>query len=162
MLASLCNTHLIGALPVPLSLASTQPPTVSRGSGSRAHPAGGAAESGTAGHATQPDTSAIDIDDVPQSTAPPGLPGLQGTADVDVDVGLGGVGQGAATGSGLAIGNMDMGSGASAPPEPVLPAMSDLSRWAEERAALEFSRREGVRLGSRAVLDVLKGSGSGR
>jgi hypothetical protein len=58
--------------------------------------------------------------------------------------------------------NMNMGSGVPAAPEPALPGMTDLSRWSEERAALEFSRREGVRMGSRAVLDVLKGSGSGR
>jgi hypothetical protein len=39
------------------------------------------------------------------------------------------------------------------------PSMTELASWAEERAGLEFGRREAVRASSRAVLDVLKGSG---
>ncbi|GFZ42936.1 hypothetical protein JCM24511_00654 [Saitozyma sp. JCM 24511] len=168
MLASLCHTHLIGALPAPLSLASAPPPKISGGSGpgSRPHPAGAPVGTSTSGHGvhgtTQSNTPAIDTGVAQPTDLPGGLSGLHGSTE-NADLDLSGQGQeraaGSGPGSGLAIGNMDVGSGAPVPPEPVLPGMSDLSRWAEERAALEFSRREGVRLGSRAVLDVLKGSG---
>ncbi|WWD16866.1 hypothetical protein CI109_101298 [Kwoniella shandongensis] len=36
------------------------------------------------------------------------------------------------------------------------PTLSELTRWAEERASLEFTRREGLKAGSKAVLDVLR------
>ncbi|WVQ83451.1 hypothetical protein IAT38_005592 [Cryptococcus sp. DSM 104549] len=44
-------------------------------------------------------------------------------------------------------------------PQPTLP---DLTKWAEERASLEFSRREALRAGGKAVLDVLKAGAAGR
>jgi hypothetical protein len=36
---------------------------------------------------------------------------------------------------------------------------ASLVSWCETRAALEFSRREGVRAGGKVVLDILKGRG---
>ncbi|WVQ77419.1 hypothetical protein IAR50_007105 [Cryptococcus sp. DSM 104548] len=40
--------------------------------------------------------------------------------------------------------------------EPQAPTVQELTQWAEERAALEFSRKDALRAGGRAVLDVLK------
>lgn len=37
------------------------------------------------------------------------------------------------------------------------PSVAELTGWCESRAALEFSRREGVKGGARVVLDILKG-----
>lgn len=34
--------------------------------------------------------------------------------------------------------------------------MADLTAWAEDRAGLEFSRKEAVKAGSKAILDVLR------
>ncbi|WRT65348.1 uncharacterized protein IL334_002291 [Kwoniella shivajii] len=39
--------------------------------------------------------------------------------------------------------------------------IADLARWAEERASLEFSKKEALRSASKAVADILRGSGSG-
>ncbi|ODN87117.1 hypothetical protein L198_07119 [Cryptococcus wingfieldii CBS 7118] len=36
------------------------------------------------------------------------------------------------------------------------PTVQELTQWAEERAALEFSRKDAMRAGGKAVLDVLK------
>lgn len=38
------------------------------------------------------------------------------------------------------------------------PTAQDLAAWAEERASLEFSRKEALRAGGKAVLDVLRAS----
>ncbi|OWZ74722.1 hypothetical protein C365_06842 [Cryptococcus neoformans Bt85] len=38
------------------------------------------------------------------------------------------------------------------------PTSQDLAAWAEERASLEFSRKEALRAGGKAVLDVLRAS----
>ncbi|WVO14759.1 hypothetical protein L204_102397 [Cryptococcus depauperatus] len=40
------------------------------------------------------------------------------------------------------------------------PSIEELTKWAGDRAALEFSRREALRAGGRAVLDILRGSGA--
>jgi len=39
------------------------------------------------------------------------------------------------------------------------PSVAELTIWEENRAGLEFSRREAVRASGRAVLDVMRGSG---
>ncbi|KAK8861233.1 hypothetical protein IAR55_002052 [Kwoniella newhampshirensis] len=44
---------------------------------------------------------------------------------------------------------------------PTAPTFAELTRWAEDRASLEFTRREALKAGSKAVLDVLRAS-SGR
>ena len=40
------------------------------------------------------------------------------------------------------------------------PTLAELTAWAEARAALDFSRREAVKSAGKAVVDVLKGSGT--
>ncbi|OCF78182.1 hypothetical protein I204_00119 [Kwoniella mangroviensis CBS 8886] len=37
--------------------------------------------------------------------------------------------------------------------------ISDLAKWSEEKAGLEFSKRENLRAGSKAVVDILRASG---
>ncbi|WWC99042.1 hypothetical protein V866_005936 [Kwoniella sp. B9012] len=37
--------------------------------------------------------------------------------------------------------------------------ISDLAKWSEEKAGMEFSRRENLRAGSKAVVDILRASG---
>ncbi|WVQ94705.1 hypothetical protein IAU59_001785 [Kwoniella sp. CBS 9459] len=45
-----------------------------------------------------------------------------------------------------------------AEPQISLPTITDLIDWAEKRAALEFGRREALKAGSKAVVDILKAS----
>ncbi|WVW79887.1 hypothetical protein I302_101857 [Kwoniella bestiolae CBS 10118] len=40
--------------------------------------------------------------------------------------------------------------------------ISDLAKWSEDKASMEFSKRENLRAGGKAVLDILRASASGR
>jgi hypothetical protein len=106
LLATICTTQLLGALPVPLSAALS-----------------------AAASSTNPTGQ-------PQSTEVPGTASVENAGQTSIP-------------------RDDTVIGAAASEQP-LPSMDNLAVWAENQAALDFSRRDSVRAGARAVLDVLR------